>query len=321
MAKTERAPWYALVGNVLTTTLLRAGNKLNGFKQYRYGLCILAVMAGVYTPAALWHNWRRRDRRGLTAHAKEGRRSLQDAPLAHVPAGTARVARAAFPKGTLAMRVRDVLGGRYTPEDTADRFRARGRPAEAPWRLALVTILQVVDGLSDRRAAEAVRRRVDGKYLLGLELTDPGVACSILSAFRARLLEGQAEQRRLDRLLAIVRDQRRLQARGGQRTDATHVLAAVRSRNRLVLVGETLRQALNRLAVADPDGLPAQVPPAWFDRAGPRVEAGRLPVAAAERQALAEASGADGRDLLTAIRAADAPAWRREVPAVSFIAV
>jgi transposase len=245
--------------------------------------------------------------------------SLQDAPLDHVPAETARVAHAAFPKGTLAMRVRDVLGGIYSNEDFADLFRARGRPAAAPWRLALVTILQFIDGLSDRQAAEAVRSRIDWKYLLGLELTDPGFDFSILSEFRARLLAGEAEQRLLDRLLAVLQDQRLLQARGRQRTDSTHVLAAVRVLNRLVLVGETLRHALNSLAVAAPDWLPAQVAPEWFDRYGLRVEEGRLPAAAAARQALAEAIGADGRHLLTAVRAADAPAWLREVPAVEVL--
>jgi transposase len=147
-------------------------------------------------------------------------------------------------------------------------------------------------------------------------LTDPGFDFSVLSDFRARLLEGRAEERLLTRLLEVLRDRRLLKARGRQRTDSTHVLAAIRTLNRLVLVGETLRQALNSLAAVAPDWLQSQAPPEWFDRYSLRIEEGRLPTGAAERQALAAAIGADGRQLLTAIRAAGAPAWLREVPAM-----
>src|SRR5215212_7978602 len=108
-----------------------------------------------------------------------------------VPDDTARVARAAFPKGSLAMQIRDALYGIYGNLDFDDLFAARGRPAECPWRLALVTVLQFVEGLADRQAAEAVRSRIDWKYLLGLELTDPGFDFSVLSEFRTRLIEGQ----------------------------------------------------------------------------------------------------------------------------------
>jgi transposase len=90
-----------------------------------------------------------------------------------------------------------------------------------------------------------VRARIDWKYLLGLELTDPGFDFSVLSEFRARLIAGQAAQRLLDILLDGCRKQGLLTARGRQRTDATHVLAAIRTLNRLELVMETLRAALN----------------------------------------------------------------------------
>jgi transposase len=127
--------------------------------------------------------------------------SLHPEPLAVVPEETARVARAAFPQGNLYMRMRDELGGIYEDEAFAALFSPRGQPAEAPWRLALVTILQYAEGLPDRQAADAVRSRIDRKYALNLELTDPGFDQTGLSEFRTRLLTGSAELLLLDTLL------------------------------------------------------------------------------------------------------------------------
>ena len=176
--------------------------------------------------------------------------------------------------------------------------------------------MQFAEGLSDRQAADAVRSRIDWKYALSLELTDSGFDHTVLSEFRTRLLAGEAEQLLLDTLLARVRERGLLKARGRQRTDSTHVLAAIRALNRLERVGETLRHALNSLAVVAPDWLRAQVPPAWFDRYGPRMDTYRLPKTAAAREELAAIIGADGRRLLQAVDAATDLPWLREVPAV-----
>lgn len=102
-----------------------------------------------------------------------------------VPTQTARIARAAFPKGSLCLRIYDQLGPIFHDHDFADLFPPQGQPAQAPFRLALVTILQFVEGLSDRAAADAVRARIDWKYLLCLELDDPGFDFSVLCEFRA----------------------------------------------------------------------------------------------------------------------------------------
>jgi transposase len=166
------------------------------------------------------------------------------------------------------------------------------------WRLALVTILQFREDLPDRRAAEAVRARIDWKYLLGLELADPGFDASVLCEFRARLLQGAAEERLLGRLLARCRELGLLKARGRQRTDATHVLAAIRALNRLELLGETLRAALNELAAVAPDWLRGTAPDAWYERYARRVEDDRLPRAAGAREAYARTVGEDGFALL-----------------------
>ncbi len=149
-------------------------------------------------------------------------------PIGSVPEDTARVAKAAFPKGNVYIQMRNVLGSIYEDEDFAELFEMRGRPAIAPWRLALVTVMQFSEGLSDRQAAEAVRARIDWKYALGLELTDPGFDFSVLSEFRSRLVEGGKERLLLERLLEGCKERGYLKVRGRARTDSTHVLGALR---------------------------------------------------------------------------------------------
>jgi transposase len=192
--------------------------------------------------------------------------SLHPQPDYPIPEQTQHVARAAFPKGTLALHITDALGPLYRDHQFAALFPKAGQPAEAPARLALATVLQFVEGLSDRQAADAVRGRIDWKYALGLELTDPGFDHTVFSEFRSRLVAGQAEQLLLDTLLDRVRELGLLKKRGRQRTDSTHVLAAVRVLNRLERVGETLRAALNALAVVAPEWLQAWAPAEWYAR-------------------------------------------------------
>jgi transposase len=94
--------------------------------------------------------------------------SLRTQPIGPIPEETACGARAAFPHGTLSRRIRDELGTLSSDSDVAPLFAARGRPAEAPWRLALVTSMPYAEGLSARQAAHAVRSRIDWKYALGV---------------------------------------------------------------------------------------------------------------------------------------------------------
>jgi transposase len=198
-------------------------------------------------------------------------------------------------------------------------FARRGRPAEAPWRLALVTVMQFAEGLSDRQAAEAVRARIDWKYALGLELTDPGFDFSVLSEFRVRLIDGSAEQQLLERLLTVCREHGWLRARGRQRTDSTHVLGALRVLNRLERVAETLRAALNALAAAAPDWLRSIAPPEWHERYDRRIEDYRLPRGREARLAYAATVGADGERLLEALTAPNAPEMLAQLPAVDVL--
>jgi transposase len=224
--------------------------------------------------------------------------SLRPQAVEPVPVLTAKVARAAFPKGNLYLKMRDELGTLFTDEDFTALYPTRGKPALSPWRLALVTVFQFAENLSDRQAAEAVRARIDWKYALSLHLDDPGFDGSVLVEFRARLAEGGAEQRLLDRMLEGFRERKLFKARGHQRTDSTHVIASVRAMNRLELVTETLRAALNDLAETAPDWLRSVAPTEWFGRYGHRAEETRLPKGEKARQEYAQTVGRDGFFLL-----------------------
>ena len=243
--------------------------------------------------------------------------SLHPHVIEPVPEDTARVARAAFPKGHPYLTFRDALGTIFQDEALTALFPAWGQPALSPWRLALVTIMQFRENLADRQAAEAVRARIDWKYLLSLELTDSGFDFSVLSEFRDRLLAGGAAEFLLDKLLERCRALSLLTARGQQRTDSPHVLAAIRVLNRLALVAETLRAALNAVATVAPTWLQALTPLAWYERYSRRIEESRLPKDTAEREAYAQMVGEDGFHFLDAVEAAVAPKEARELPVIA----
>jgi transposase len=243
--------------------------------------------------------------------------SLKPSPNQPVPEQTAAVARAAFPKGNLYLRLRDELGTVYDDGEFEHLYPERGQPGLPPWRLALVTVFQFLETLSDRQAAEAVRARIDWKYALGLELTDPGFDFSVLSEFRARLIAGAAEQILLDRLLTHFRKRGLLKVRGRQRTDSTHVLAAIRVMNRLELVAETLRAALNDIATLAPDWLRELSPAAWYERYGQRIEDTRLPHGEARRVEYALTVGQDGFHLLEAVALDSTPEAVKELPVLA----
>ena len=152
----------------------------------------------------------------------------------------------------LAVLIRDRLGQWLGDEDFAAGFGIRGRPGWSPSRLALVTVLQRAGNLTDRLAAEAVRTRIDWQYLLGLPWDDPGFDHTVLAEFRARVADGGLEQVVLDALLERLVSAGLVKAGGKQRTDSTHVVAAVAALGRLELAGESVRAALEALAAAHP---------------------------------------------------------------------
>jgi transposase len=213
--------------------------------------------------------------------------------------------------------LRDALGTIVADEDFAPLFPSCGQPGLPPWRLALVTRMQFRETLADRQAAEAVRARIDGKDLLGLELTAPGFDVSVLSEFRDRWLAGSAEERLFDTLLERCQALGLLKARGPQRMDATHVLAAIRVLSRLALVAERLRAARNDLATVAPDWLQGLAPGEWYARYGKRIEDSRLPRAKAAREAYAQTVGAEGFRVLDAVDAPEAPEAVRTLPSLA----
>lgn len=239
--------------------------------------------------------------------------SLAPLPFGEVPELTVRVARASFPKGSLCLRIRDTLGPVFTDAQFVELFPARGRPGLSPARLAWVLVLQFAEDLTDRQAADAVRSRIDWKYLLGLELTDPGFDHTVLTDFRDRLINADAHRRILDTVLVRLGEEGLVKAGGKTRTDSTHVLAAVKVLHRLENVFTTMQAALEQVAQTAPQWLGSWMTPAWQTRYGtvltvPKTDAGRAE--------LGTAVGADGWMLWEKMAGPDAPGGLRELPAV-----
>jgi transposase len=242
--------------------------------------------------------------------------SMHPHPLEPIPEQTRRIALASFPNKSLIMRLRDELGDLYHDEDFACLFAKRGRAAESPWRLALVTIMQALEGLTDRQAADAVRGRLDWKYALSLSLEDAGFDFSILSEFRQRLSEQDGQALLLDPLLTLCRARGWLLSGGTQRTDSTHVLAAIRSLSSLESVGEAMRAALNDLAASAPDWLLAVMDPRWAERYVHRVDLVRLPKGEVARRQLKAQIGQDVQVLRHALHESETPASLSQLTSV-----
>ena len=242
--------------------------------------------------------------------------SMQPRPWPEVPELTAQVARAAFPSGSLAMRIRDELGAWCGDEDFAGLYRARGAPGISPAQLAVVTVLQFTENMTDRQAADAVRGRIDWKYCLGLKLTDQGFDFSALSEFRGRLVAGSAEKLLLDLQLRRLKEAGLVAAGMRQRTDSTHVLARIRDLNRLELAGESVRAALEALAAAVPGWLARVIDASWQQAYGQRICGLRLPEGAEARSRLAAQYARDGYYLLEQAGREGAPRAARDLPAM-----
>ena len=167
-----------------------------------------------------------------------------------------------------------------------------------------MTVLQRAEKLTDRLAAEAVRARLDWKYLLGLPLDDPGFDHTVLAEFRGKVAQAGLEQVALDALLERLVSAGLVKAGGKQRTDSTHVIAAVAALNRLELAGESVRAAVEALAAAQPDWLAQRICVRdWARRYGTPMTAWRPPASQAKQDELAIAYARDGYALLEAVYA------------------
>jgi transposase len=203
--------------------------------------------------------------------------SLRTRSGEQVPSLTAQIARASNPADTTAMWVRDRLDGLWCDEDFAGWYPRNGRPGLSPAQLDTVCVLQFLLGLSDRQAAEAVCCRIDFKYALAMELDDPGFHHSVLADFRERLARDDRADRLLDLALARLKEAGLVRERTAQRTDSTHVLAAVRDLTRLELVTEAVRAALEEVARTAGHLLTGLVDEDWGRRYGRPVRLGKNP--------------------------------------------
>lgn len=224
--------------------------------------------------------------------------SLHAKSIPPIPAETARIARAIFPKGSLYLTIGDEIGLLFGDVDFTELYAIDGALAVSPALLAMVTIFQFMENLPDRDAADAVRTRIDWKYALHLDLENPGFDFSLLSDFRQRLLEHEGAQLMFERLLERLKELDLLGKGGRQRTDSTHVLSQVRALSRLELVAETMRLALEAVADQEPDWLAEIAPPHWYERYQRLLTSFRLPRSKEKRETLALDIGADGFYLL-----------------------
>ena len=244
-------------------------------------------------------------------------------PLPEPDPVVAAAVRAAFggkKKAPLAVMMRDRLGAWMNDDLFAAAFGTRGRPGLPPAQLAVVTVLQMAENLTDRQAAEAVAARLDWKYALGLRLDDPGFDHTVLSEFRARVTAHGLEEAALDALLARLAADGLVRAGGKQRTDSTHVIAAVRALHTVELAGESVRAALEALAAACPDWLAERFCAGdWARRYGARIDSWRLPAGKAAQAARALEYARDGHALVAACYEDSAPAWARDLQAVQVL--
>jgi transposase len=233
-----------------------------------------------------------------------------------IPLETKEIAEASLGKKNPYLIFRDEIGVIYEEDSFKEMFIRLGQPSISPALLAMITVMQFAEGLTDRQAAQAVGSRIDWKYCLGLEIRATGISHSALSEFRERLLKNGEEVKLLDEMLKKLDEKGWLKNKKKQRTDATHVLGAIRQLNSLESVGETLRAALNQLAQLEPEWLVAQVTEDWFKLYGARLESYRLPSEKTEQAKLKQRIGEDGVHLLKAVDSPTAPSYLKQLPQV-----
>lgn len=245
--------------------------------------------------------------------------SLKPQAIPPIPQMTVTVAQTAFRKGNPYMQMRDELGTFFSDDQFIQLYPSDGQPAYSPWRLALVSVMQFAENLTDRQASDAVRARIDWKYALSLELTDEGFDFSVLSEFRQRLLEHEVGIQLLDQMLSQFREMGLLDTHT-QRTDSSYVLGNVADLNRLEFAGRTLQQALDDIASIAPAWIQDWVSPEWYQRYSQPISDYRLPKKDQERQQLALQIGQDGLSLLeTLYLNPEVPSYLRELEAVEIL--
>jgi transposase len=238
---------------------------------------------------------------------------LKPQPLGPIPEETLNLGHTLLDEDNLYRKIGDEYAELIKDEDFASMYSNTGQPAYSPARLSLVTVLQAMEHLSDRVALRMVRTRIDWKYARRLPLEDDGFDASVLSEFRSRLVNNQAERKFFDALLEKLKEKGMLKGRGLQRTDALTIVAATRELNRLELVMETMRLAIVSLVECDPKWVKENLPAPWLETYSEWIESERLvkdngPRGKAETDRLLKQTGRDGFDLLERVKSESASA-------------
>lgn len=243
--------------------------------------------------------------------------SLKVQPPWPMPCETAAVGKALLKADSAYRLIGDQLFGQFSEQDYADLYSLEGKPGISPVILAFVTVFQFMEKLPDRQAAESLRMRIDWKYALHLPLTYEGFDFSVLSEFRDRLIEHEAEGRVFETLVQAFRAMGLIKARGKQRTDSIAMLTKVRRLSRLELVVETLRLVVGALVKADREWSEEIIPPSWEGRYGERFVMQRY--SEKEWQDYETHIGEDGQWLLTRLERGGAPADLKGLPEVQVL--
>ncbi len=214
-----------------------------------------------------------------------------------IPTRTAEVAKKVFKKGNRYLKIRDEMGIVFENETFRHLFSHQGRAAEAPGNLAIILVMQHLEGLSDREAAAQVGARIDWKYMLGLELEDEGIRYQILAEFRTRLVRGASTDLLLDEILIRFREKGWLKESKKQRTDATYIVSAARRLKRIELVWEALSKAVEMCAIYAPRWLEKQIDERWVRQYARPLGWRELPNKGEERETYGQQIGEDGYKL------------------------
>ena len=202
-------------------------------------------------------------------------------------------------------------------EEFGDLYSSEGKPGISPVILAFVSVFQFMERLADRQAVQALRMRLDWKYALQLPLGYKGFDFSVLSEFRDRLLEGQAEGRVFEKLVEQIRKLGLIKEYGKQRTDSIAMLTKVRRLCRLETVVETLRLALVAIVGADREWSEAVIPPSWEEKYGERFMRQRY--SEKEWKDYEEHIGEEGQWLIQRLEKGGAPAELQNLPEVQVL--
>ena len=250
--------------------------------------------------------------------------SLKPKAMGSIPEMTCRIGQQILKPENVYRQMGEKYADVVRDEDFVKMYSHLGQPAISPARLAMVVVMQAMEGVSDRVAAEMVRTRIDWKYALHLELEDHGFDASVLSEFRQRIVSQEAERKVFDAFVNRFQEEGLLKGRGLQRTDSLGVVAAVRELNRLELVMETMRKALEGVVEANQEWGRGVVSARWIETyetwtQGERVVKGSGPEAKSETLRRLEAVGRDGYQLLEMIEAEGTPKAVREARGVEIL--